>query len=419
MPAPLLGFLAFTGLLGGRELVRRRGAARLDQSNLNALQTLSGGGQLGINGMGPPTPLGLGETDLTDQQINVTQAMSMGDSSAALAQAIKFAEQNQQQENFDDQLGLQNQRLDQQRDTFMLNNERFEFEQEKFQFGKDVSAQKLAIANRTLEDPEFAERQSIIEGRETFPVFDQLTQAFEVVPVRQTERFRQEQANIDNVGNLLGDLNRVRTLTQQLGGDRNPRNPGVRELQSLHTSVLLQLKDQFELGALAGPDLGLLLQRFPDPTALDETFRTDPFAIDQAFRSLSENVSQDLSTKLQGVRNWRGLDPRVLGRAQQNLFGAQRRDQEQFQLQTQELSSQAQAAQIPGSTISNTIGTLFGDPAAAQNLGQRQALGQADLGVESAVNQSVVGALRNPAVLGSVVGGGLGFNLLSRFLSRR
>ena len=351
MPVPLLPL--FLGLLGGRELVQRKRANTSRQghnsANLQALDALSGGGQLGFNGMGPPTRVGTGETNLDDVQIATTQAMALSSPKSALAQALAFGEKNRIQENFNTSASLQQAGLDQQKQAFGLAQDRLALDRQEFRLGKFVAASELADANRALVDPAFAEQRAAKAGDETFTVQDQQTGAFEQVPRRGTDNFRARVKDLSGTTGLLSDINRLRTLNEQIGGARDPANPGVRELQSLHTSVLLQLKDLFELGALSGDDIALVLARFPDPTAANNVLASTPEAIDQAFSSVSRNVVDELTNKLNSVRNFRGIDDRLINRAQQSIFGASRKDQQAFQVQTQGLADQvASASQVGG-----------------------------------------------------------------------
>ena len=338
---PLPAAVVFLGLLGGRELVRRKGVTRKDDAQIDALEALSGGGQLGFNGMGPPTPVGTGQTQLNDVQIATTQAMSLGDPGAALAQALAFAEQNRLQGNFVTQVGLQSAGLDLQKSTFELGVERQELARDTFELGKLTTGTALAEANRALVDPAFAEARAAKAGASFFNVQDQQTGAFEQIPLRGTAGFNAVVEDLSDTTGLLANINRLRTLNTQVGGVRDPANPAVRELQSLHTAILLQLKEAFELGALTGPDIGLVLARFPDPTAASNILTSTPEALDQAFSSVSRSITDDLTNKLNGVRNFRGIDQRVIGAAAQSIFGARSKDAGAFQRQTSRLAVQA------------------------------------------------------------------------------
>ncbi len=345
MPIPLLPL--FLGLLGTRELIQRKGVARQntitarrDASDVEALRALMGGGQLGIHGMGPPTAIGTGETDLTDTQISVLRAMSVGDTDAALTQGLAFADKNQQQANFDTSAALSQAGVDQQKANYLLNVDKFNFDRDQFAFGKATTAQELLDATRALVDPEFSAQRAAKAGEKNFIVRDQATGAFEQVPLRGTEPFEAAVKGIVDSTSLLGEINRLRTLSRQLGGTRDPGNQGVRELQSLHTSILLKLKDAFELGALTGPDIGLVLARFPDPTDAGNVLASSPEAIEQAFSSVSRSISDQLGLQMQAVRNFQGIDFRILNTAVQTTFGAKLQDQRALQSQEAFLSDQ-------------------------------------------------------------------------------
>ncbi len=357
MPAPLLPI--FLGLLGGRELVRRRGATRRIESDLDALQAISGGGQFGFNGMGPPTRIGTGQTQLDDVQIATTQAMAVGSPRAALAQALGFAETNRLQGNFETQAALSQAGVTQRKQTHLLQQEQLTFQREQFEFGKEVTALELAEANRALVDPQFSAARAARAGDDFFIAQDQQTGAFEQIPLRGTEPFNAAVKGINDSTTLLDDINRLRTLNRQIGGTRDPANPGVRELQSLHTSILLKLKDAFELGALSGPDIELVLARFPDPTAVGNVLTSTPEALDQAFSSVSRTITDQLINQLQSVRNFQGIDFRIMNRAAQTAFGARRMDQPALQQQEAFLANQALG---PGETGAGAIGRQVAQP---------------------------------------------------------
>jgi len=329
------------------------------ESDLDALQKISGGGELGFNGMGPPTRIGTGQSLLTDKQIEVTQAMAVGDSDEALMRALDFAETNRLQKNFETQAALSQAGVDQRKQTHVLQQEQLAFSRDQFALGKKITAQEMADATRALVDPQFSAQRAAREGADFFIVQDQQTGGFERVPMRGTEPFDAAVKGITDSASLLADINRLRTLNRQIGGTRDPANPGVRELQSIHTSILLKLKDAFELGALSGPDIELVLARFPDPTAVGNVLTSTPEALDQAFSSVSRTITDQLIGQLQGVRNFQGIDFGVLNRAAQTAFGARRMDQPALQQQDAFLSGQALG---PGGTSAGAIGRQVAQP---------------------------------------------------------
>jgi len=295
---------------------------------------------LGIHGMGPPTAVGTGETDLTDRQISVLRAMALGDSDAALTKGLAFAEQNQIQANFETSAALSQAGVDQQKQNFLLNEKKFKLDREQFAFGRATTAQELADASRALIDPVFSAQRAAKAGDDFFIVQDQDTGAFKQVPMAGTPAFKAAVDPIKNKSSLLADINRVRTISRQIGPTRDPANPGVVELQSVVTRILIRLKDQFELGALQGPDLELLLSRFPDPTTASAVLTSSPEALEQAFASVSREVTESLLADFRTVKDFQGIPFATLNKAAQVAFGASRMDQRAAIQQEAFLSSQ-------------------------------------------------------------------------------
>ena len=93
----------------------------------------------------------------------------------------------------------------------------------------------------------------------------------EVVKV-SPERRKDLINNIDTLQNSLVKLTNFEEAVEEL-------QPGIftigeerAKIQSLHTSILLELKNLEELGVLAGPDLDLLLGLLGDPTSFQQQF---------------------------------------------------------------------------------------------------------------------------------------------------
>lgn len=93
----------------------------------------------------------------------------------------------------------------------------------------------------------------------------------EVVKV-SPERRKDLINNIDTLQNSLVKLTNFEEAVDEL-------QPGIftigeerAKIQSLHTSILLELKNLEELGVLAGPDLDLLLGLLGDPTSFQQQF---------------------------------------------------------------------------------------------------------------------------------------------------
>ena len=97
---------------------------------------------------------------------------------------------------------------------------------------------------------------------------EQEEQIVKITPQRRDELTK----NIDTLDNSLVKLNNFEQAVDEL-------QPGIftigeerAKIQSLHTSILLELKNLEELGVLAGPDLDLLLGLLGDPTSFTQQF---------------------------------------------------------------------------------------------------------------------------------------------------
>jgi len=94
----------------------------------------------------------------------------------------------------------------------------------------------------------------------------------EVVQEVTQERRKTLITNIDTLNNSLVKLENFEQAVDEI-------QPGVftfgeerAKIKSLHTSILLELKNLEELGVLAGPDLDLLLSLLGDPTSFQQRF---------------------------------------------------------------------------------------------------------------------------------------------------
>jgi hypothetical protein len=94
----------------------------------------------------------------------------------------------------------------------------------------------------------------------------------EVVQEVTPERRKTLTTNIDTLNNSLVKLEKFEQAVDEI-------QPGVftfgeerAKIKSLHTSILLELKNLEELGVLAGPDLDLLLGLLGDPTSFQQRF---------------------------------------------------------------------------------------------------------------------------------------------------
>lgn len=103
------------------------------------------------------------------------------------------------------------------------------------------------------------------------PIVTEEPKVEEVVKV-SPERRKDLINNIDTLQNSLVKLTNFEKAVDEL-------QPGIftigeerAKIQSLHTSILLELKNLEELGVLAGPDLDLLLGLLGDPTSFQQQF---------------------------------------------------------------------------------------------------------------------------------------------------
>ena len=110
--------------------------------------------------------------------------------------------------------------------------------------------------------------------------------------------------NIDTLQNSLVKLTNFEEAVDEL-------QPGIftigeerAKIQSLHTSILLELKNLEELGVLAGPDLDLLLGLLGDPTSFQQQFLKGGIA---GTKVQIENIKNIINEKKQRFSTELGL----------------------------------------------------------------------------------------------------------------
>lgn len=133
------------------------------------------------------------------------------------------------------------------------------------EFGQQVTRQKAGIISKEDYLPPTG-----VTAADEKPVVTEPKEE-EVVKV-SPERRKDLINNIDTLQNSLVKLTNFEEAVDEL-------QPGIftigeerAKIQSLHTSILLELKNLEELGVLAGPDLDLLLGLLGDPTSFQQQF---------------------------------------------------------------------------------------------------------------------------------------------------
>lgn len=342
MPLPVLGLLAFAGLLGARELGHARGKRReraQEQTGFQAaFDALAQGEQtqevdFAFGNTFGFEPAGVSQ-QFTQQQLQAAQGLSISSPEVGFNQLLAFADANQKQANSDRQFELQNSQLGLQRDTFALNEQKFtqdklEFQNELTQQGLElaVTQQEIADANRALIDPAFAMQQAAKDGRVTYPVTRRDPQtgqaSIEIAPMPGTAPFVANQEEKRKTTDLLQNMNVIRGTVQRVGIQGDPSLLTTRDMQSRITAVHLELKNLAELGVLSGSDLDLLLRQFPDATSFIEWATSNPEALDAAMAQASRAV-EGRATALQEQQSaWGGTNQRENARTQANLQAAQ------------------------------------------------------------------------------------------------
>lgn len=74
-----------------------------------------------------------------------------------------------------------------------------------------------------------------------------------------------------NVGNLASFASSAQDLLSEIGKSGGEMVPGTQrygQLQGMHTDLIMQAKNLYELGALQAPDIALIERLLPDPTSI-------------------------------------------------------------------------------------------------------------------------------------------------------
>ncbi len=410
MVAPLIA-LAFGigGLNKFREFRKKEDTRKSLGTAFDRLIAGASAGALPPGQAGPPRPVGVGGgSNLFPNQIEALQAIRESNPAAALDLAIKFQASNMQQQNFNTNLGMQSAKFELSRDIF---------EQGQFEF-----EQTNALANRTanttqndrlrelaaLQSPQAANQLAGLKGEDSYNFIDQTTGGITKAFRQGTDEFKTAEGKIESSANTLGIMNDVRQTLRAFGQSGDPASLTARDLESNITRLQLEFKELFELGAISGSDLELMLGIIPDATSLREQFLSNPQALDQAFANASQIVQTANARALDDTAQWVGIDPQLILNSQAGQAQAQSINQVAGRELLVQQGQQQAADDVGFFEIDDRIAALRGDQDAQRRLdesggrGQSLLLGPAGEGLVRQLGGSLLDA---PGNFASAVGG--------------
>jgi hypothetical protein len=318
MVAPIVGLFAGLGIAGARSLMQRREAEQQQQAFRDFGAQLFGLGgqqqQLAPGQFGPPAPAAPG-SNLTEQQLNAMNALSVTNPELAVRFGLQFQQANQTQQTQQQNFLLQESQLDLQRDNFELSEDKHQLSLRRFLNEQNATHRDAADFAQRLQNPQFSMTRAIQEGDQVYALAAP-DGSVRYAPVAGTSDFNESQQALRKSGDSLGRLNELTDQIRLFGQSGDPASLITRDIESLVSQIQLDIKDsEFNLGALSGPDQEFLERVLPDATSLREQLLSNPQAVVAGMARLSERMQQQNQMWLGRTQGWVGLDEGVQTRA--------------------------------------------------------------------------------------------------------
>jgi len=298
--APILQVLAAGGVLGGRELVRRK---RIDTARSASTELLDSYQAAGL------------VDDATLQQL---RELNQFDPNLASTAATNISKSIFDKQKFEADTQYRNADLGMRRDMLTVSQANADLARDRFTRETELDARDRALYELSLRDPAAAEALAFRQGKDEFAVVNE-DGSMGLVPVQGSKLYRED---VDTYTAQLDGLELVNEMVQLVNTEgflANPSSPEAQRYMSLKGQLTSIVKTAEKLGTLDEGVANLVDSIFADAGSLRNLALSTPEAVAAGLQQGSQLFRRALETQGRRMRNHRGLDPELGARTQQAL----------------------------------------------------------------------------------------------------
>lgn len=412
MVAPLLALgLGFQGLTRFRDFRKKEKTKQGIEGALDALLQGQDAGALPEGLAGPPRPVGIsGGSNLFEGQRNMIEAIAGNNPAAALDMALKFQSLNQQQQNFQSNLGLQSANFELQRDQHELSGRKQDFFESQALRDDRLEDKQLLLETEAVTNRFAAERLAGLRGKDSYSFIDEQTGATTKAFRRGTDPFTEAETRLSKSRDTLETINNLRTNLRRFGQSGDPASPiaGLIRADINALQIAFKGEDLADLGVIAGKDAEFLEGFIPNAQSFSSQAFSNVPAMDARLSRASDTLTRANSRVANQTRGWVGLDEVQLGSEQQQLRaqGLNELSQADILQETQDRAGAAAAGEGVGIFRTDDAFTaLFGSEEEKLAAKRRLAADPGNREGEALFRQLGTTALESPGAFASAVGG--------------